>query len=141
MTQIQVGSSLPQVWKVVQQESIDKYAEASGDFNPIHIDDAFARTSHYGRIVAHGMMGLAYISEMMTIAFGKQWLDTGSLKVRFRAPVYPADRIITFGSVKKVVDDGHYLQVECNVGCRKEGSEEVINGEASVKVPKIGMEG
>ena len=70
MTQIQVGSSLPQVRKLVQQDSIDKYAEASGDFNPIHIDDAFARTSHYGRIVAHGMMGLAYISEMMTIAFG-----------------------------------------------------------------------
>ena len=138
---MKVGSSLPEVEKIVEQENIDKYAEASGDFNPIHVDAAFARTSHYGRIVAHGMMGLAYISEMMTIAFGKQWLATGSLKVRFRAPVYPADRLITFGSVKKVMDEGDVLHFECNVGCRKEGSDEVISGEASVKVPRTGTEG
>ncbi|SVD90108.1 uncharacterized protein METZ01_LOCUS442962, partial [marine metagenome] len=56
-------------------------------------------------------------------------------------PVYPEDKLITFGSVKKVMVDGNVLHFECNVGCRKEDSDEVINGEASVKVSRTGTEG
>jgi 3-hydroxybutyryl-CoA dehydratase len=88
--------SQPEVAPVVttlSQASIDAYAEASGDHNPIHIDEAFAKTTPLGGTIAHGMMTLASLSEMMTAAFGRAWLDAGQLDVRFRNPARPGDTI------------------------------------------------
>ena len=81
-----VGKLLPSVSKEVIQENINTYAVASGDHNPLHWDENFAvNATHYGRIVAHGMLVLAYISEMMTNEFGTLWIEDGTLKVRFKA--------------------------------------------------------
>ena len=129
------GDSLPSVQKTVVQDRVNQYATASGDHNPLHLDPEFAATTQYGRVVAHGMLVMAYISEMMGLAFGKSWLEGGRLKVRFRAPVYPGDRITTFGEVRKVEEAGGQIRLDCSVGCRNEGGEEVINGEASVTMP------
>jgi 3-hydroxybutyryl-CoA dehydratase len=129
------GNSLPSISKVVAQEDVNTYAEASGDHNPIHLDPHFAATAHYGRIVAHGMLVLAYISEMMAQAFGRHWLEAGHLKVRFRAPVYPGDRVATFGEVLRLAEENGHIRLECSVGCRNQDGEEVINGEAWVTMP------
>ncbi|MBF8267701.1 MAG: MaoC domain protein dehydratase [Dehalococcoidia bacterium] len=131
------GDALPSISKEVTQEAIRAYAEASGDFNPLHLDPEFAVTTHFGRPVAHGMLVLAYIGEMMALAFGKSWPESGRLKVRFRSPVYPGDRVSTFGEVLRVVEESDgQLRLECYVGCRNEGGEEVINGEASVTMTR-----
>ena len=130
------GDVLPSISKVVVQEDINMYAEASGDPNPLHLDQDFAADTHFGRIVAHGMLVLAYISEMMTQAFGRHWLEAGHLKVRFRAPVYPGDQVTTFGEVRRVSKEDGNVRLECFVGCRNKQGEEVINGEASVTMLK-----
>ena len=129
------GDSLPSVHKTVVQERVREYAQASGDFNPLHLDAEFAATTQYGRTVVHGMLVMAYISEMMALAFGRNWLEGGRLKVRFRAPVYPGDQITTFGEVRKVEEADGHIRLNCSVGCRNQGGEEVINGEASVTMP------
>ena len=85
------GSVLPGITRVVKQENINLYARASRDFNPIHIDEDFARKTPLGGTVAHGMLILAYVSQMMTAAFGQKWLNGGKLNVRFRAPARPGD--------------------------------------------------
>src|SRR6476659_7041711 len=72
------------ITKALDQAHIDAYARASGDFNPIHIDPDFARTTPYEGTIAHGMLVLATISEMMTGAFGDRWLAGGKLGVPFR---------------------------------------------------------
>jgi 3-hydroxybutyryl-CoA dehydratase len=77
----------------VTQEGIRRYAEASGDYNPIHVDEEYARTTPFGGTIAHGMLVLAYLSEMMAAAFGHDWLAGGRLKVRFRAPARPGDTL------------------------------------------------
>ena len=133
------GDVLPTVNKTVLQERVNEYAEASGDLNPLHLDPEFAATTHYGRRIVHGMLVLAYISEMMGQAFGRSWLEGGRLKVRFRAPVYPGDQVATFGKVLKIVEVDDFLRLDCSVGCRNQGGEEVINGEASVTVPRDGI--
>ncbi len=129
---VEEGHGLPEIGKLVTQEQINRYAEASGDFNPIHLDAKFAAASSFGRIVAHGMLILAFLSEMLTTAFGRAWLESGRLKVRFRAPVYPGEEVTTFGRVTKVVSQSGSRRVECSVGCRNQKGEEVITGEASV---------
>ena len=51
-----VGDTLPVVEKTIGTEQIARYARASGDHNPIHLDPEFAATSQFGGIVAHGML-------------------------------------------------------------------------------------
>ena len=135
------GDVLPSISKVVVQGDINMYAEASGDPNPLHLDQDFAADTHFGRIVAHGMLVLAYISEMMTQAFGQYWLEDGRLKVRFRSPVFPGDRVDTFGEVRRVAEQNGHIRLECSVGCRNEDGEEVINGEAWVTIPQENSDG
>ena len=134
------GDTLQTVSKTVVQENINMYAEASGDHNPIHLDPDFAASTYFGRIVAHGMFVLAYVSEMMSLDFGRNWLESGRLNVHFRAPVFPGDRVATFGQVLSVAEDAGRLRVKCSVGCRNQAGEEVINGEAWVTIPGENME-
>ena len=120
-----VGDHLPKVEKGVTQEDIERYARASGDFNPIHMDADFA---------AHGMMVAAAISEMMTSAFGDAWLNTGRMKIRFRSPVYPGDLITAVGRVKSVREAASGSEIACAVEITRGSGEVAISGDATVTV-------
>lgn len=128
------GDSLPALVKDITREKIRRYAEAAGDFNPVHLDEDFARRTPFGGIVAHGMLLLAYISEMLTTAFGRLWTEGGRIKVRFRAPAYPGDRVTTFGTVQRRTERGGAVFLECRVGCRNQRGEYLVTGEALVPV-------
>ena len=128
------GDSLPVIEKVVTQGLIQKYAEAAGDFNPIHVDEEFAATSYFGGTIAHGMMIVATISEMMTVAFQADWLTGGRLKIRFRAPVRPGDTVSTFGKVKGVLNREGAKEIACSVGVRRQNEEDAITGDATVTI-------
>jgi 3-hydroxybutyryl-CoA dehydratase len=120
--------ALPQITKHLTQEQIARYAGASGDHNPLHLDPAFAATTQFGGTIAHGMLVLAFVSEMLTAAFGQAWLDSGRLKIRFRAPARPGDTLTASGRVKKV-EDGRTV---CEIECRSGSGELLISGEAEV---------
>ena len=134
MSAMRKGESLPAITKRVTQEQIERYAEASGDFNPIHVNPEFAAGSHFGGAVAHGMMAAAYISEMMTRSFGTDWLRSGRLKLRFRAPVLPGDTVTTFGAVKRIRGTESGAEVACTVGVKRPNDESAITGDATVTV-------
>lgn len=112
--------------RVVTQDQLHLYAEASGDHNPLHLDEQFAAATMFGRTIAHGMLVLAFISEMMTAAFGERWLRAGALDVRFRAPVFPGDEVQAVGTLRegggKVYD----------VVVRNQDGVDVITGTATV---------
>lgn len=124
------GDELSPVRKNITQEKVNQYAEASGDFNPLHIDPEFAKTTFYGGTIAHGLLSLAYISEMMTKAFAKGWLTGGKLTVTFLAPVRPGDTIVARGVVKKKREEDGQRIVVCDVYCENQKGEKVISGEA-----------
>ena len=126
------GDPLPTVEKRVTQAQIEKYAAASGDFNPIHVDEEFAATSHFGSTVAHGMMIAASVSEAMTSAFKRDWLEGGRLKLRFKAPVYPGDTVTTFGQVKSIRQSSVTKELVCSVEVRRQNGEVAITGVATV---------
>jgi len=123
------GDELPPVTKVLTQEKINRYAEAGGDRNPLHVDSAFAATTQFGGTIAHGMLVLAYISEMMTAAFGQRWLASGRLKVRFRGAARQGDTVTASGRVLRT-EGGSTL---CGVACRNQDGETLISGEAEVR--------
>jgi len=132
----QKGESLPQLVKNVTQEKINLYAQASGDFNPIHVDEDFARKSPLGGTIAHGMLILSYISQMMTITFGQSWLSGGKLNVRFKEPARPGDVITVSGNIRNTEQGESEIRVNCNVLCQNQKGEIVITGDSSVRLPR-----
>lgn len=136
---MQQGDSLPVIEKKITQPQIERYADAAGDHNPIHLDAEFATGAEFGGskldgTIAHGMMILASVSEMLTTAFGEDWLKSGRLKVRFRAPVYPGETVSAFGKVKRVRQIEDFREISCSVGVRKDSGETAISGDATVRI-------
>ena len=113
------------VTRTIAQEQLRAYADASGDHNPIHVDEAFARGTPFGGTIAHGMLVLALIGEMMYGAFGERWLAAGSLKVRFKAPARPGDTI----TVTALPADGAAAYA---VTCANERGDVLIEGRATL---------
>ena len=129
-------NALPSVVKTITQEQLNEYAQASGDFNPLHQDAEFAAATQFGGVIAHGMLTLAFISEMMLAAFGRAWLESGALKVRFKGAAYVGDQVETWGRVTKEERHPLYRLLVCSVGvCRRQNGEEIISGTATVKLP------
>ena len=127
-----IGAELPSLSKSLTQEKIDGYARASGDFNPIHVDPAFAGASPFGGTIAHGMLLLAYLSEMLTAAFGRAWLSGGRLKVRFKGVARPGDTLTMRGRVERVPDEGR--RVIAALECVNQAGELLVVGDAEVRV-------
>jgi 3-hydroxybutyryl-CoA dehydratase len=131
---IREGASLPGLKKKISQDRINRYAEVSGDFNPIHINEEFARGTPLRGTIAHGMMVLAYISHLMTEAFGRVWFTGGKLDARFKAPARPGDVITVSGTIRKVKQEADGTLVDCDVFCCNQSGEEVISGNATVRL-------
>ncbi len=120
------------VIRTLTQAQIDAYAAASGDHNPIHVDPTFAASTPFAGTIAHGMLVLALIGEMMFGAFGERWLTSGKLKVRFKAPTRPGDAVTASAQLVKHGDDG---LAEYAVQCATAAGEIVIEGRATVAPP------
>jgi len=112
------------VVKQLSQAQIQQYADAANDHNPIHIDEAFAATTPFGGTIAHGMLVLASISEMMAASLGEVWLRGGKLKVRFKAPAKTSDALSTSAAA---LEDGRYA-----IKCKNENGEVLISGTCAV---------
>jgi 3-hydroxybutyryl-CoA dehydratase len=127
---------LTSVARTITQEQLIAYAQVSGDHNPLHLDPEFAATTQYGGVIAHGMLTLAFVSEMMTEAFGMAWLQNGSLRVRFKGAAYLGDQVETRGRVTKEVTLSQGRQIGCAVGLSNSKSgQELISGTATVVLP------
>ena len=134
LSNLKEGTSLPEIKRSVTQEKINLYAQASKDFNPIHIDEDFAKKTPLGGTIAHGMLILAYVSQMMTDAFGRSWLIGGKLNVRFRTPARPGDTITVSGQIRGIEKSEGENLITCGVLCQNQNGESVITGETSVRV-------
>jgi 3-hydroxybutyryl-CoA dehydratase len=134
ISELQNGLNLPGLEKHITQEDINFYAKASHDFNPVHIDAEYARKTPAGGTIAHGMLILAYVSQMMTDAFGKSWLTGGRFNIRFKAPARPGDVVTVQGKIKNVQKEIELTSVSCDILCSNQKGEVVITGEAAVRM-------
>jgi len=128
------GTELRELHQEIRQEDINRYAEASGDFNPIHIDDDFARATPLGGTIAHGMLILAYVSRMMSANFGQDWITSGGLNVRFKSPARPGDTVIVTGQIRKIEREDGRTSLKCSLLCRNQKDETIISGDAVLSI-------
>jgi len=117
--------------RTVTVADIEAFAAVSGDHNPVHLDDAYAKTTRFKGRIAHGMLGASFIST----AIASQLPGPGSVylaqSLSFKAPVRPGDKVETVITVADVVADKNrvVLKTQCRVGATV-----VIDGEATVMV-------
>lgn len=116
----------------VTEDMIESFAEVSGDFNPLHLDDDYARTTLFKGRIAHGMLSAAFISKV----FGTVMPGKGSVYIsqtlRFLAPVRIGDTVIT--TVEVTAIDAAKRRVTFKSRC-KVGATVVIDGDALILVP------
>lgn len=104
---VAIGAQLPVLVRAVDQARIDAYAKASGDFNPIHVDPDFAASGPFGRTIAHGLMTLAFVAEMLNRWSGGAFDESGEIDVAFVGPVFAGDVVEVSGVVEeKLKRDG-----------------------------------
>ncbi len=132
LEQIVPDMPLVSFWRTPTQKRINLYAKMSGDYNPIHVDVNYAKQMPFGSTIAHGMLVLSYISEMMLSTFGSQWLSTGWLSVRFKSPALSGKQVKVEGRIRSVERMDKRSKIICDVACRDEASNPIIIGEAGV---------
>ncbi len=125
------GDNLTGFRRIVTQERVTAYAHASGDHNPIHLDADFASTTRFGQRIAHGMLSLAFVWEMIAANYPTAWHRGAMVKTRFTSPVIPGEEVEVSGSVKRIrtVDDREFA--ECEVSVTRPNGEKALSGSAS----------
>lgn len=134
LSELRKGKLLPEIVRVITQDNINLYAKASKDFNPIHVDEDFAQKTPLKSTAAHGMLVLAYVSQMMTAAFGQSWLGGSQLDVRFKNPARLGDALTISGKIHEIDKNGAQTLINCDVRCRNHRDESIIIGTAKVTV-------
>jgi acyl dehydratase len=109
-----------------------RYAGASGDFNPIHIDQEFARQVGLPSNILHGLYSMAQVARACTQAAGGDPRSLRRLSVQFRGMGFPEQEITVSGRERESSDDTVILDLEAEQG----GKKIIKNGEAELRDPK-----
>ena len=129
-TAVQVGDSHSFTREITARD-IETFADLVGDHNPVHMDEAYAATTRFGRRIAHGMLSAGLISA--TIA--NRWPGAIYLSqmLQFRAPVYLGDTITTQVTITTVRSDKPIATFR--TVCHNQDDTLVVEGEAICLIP------
>jgi acyl dehydratase len=132
---VEVGSTASYE-KTVTPEDIAKYAEVSGDANPLHVDAGYAARTRFKSPIAHGMLGAGLISAALgtKLAPDSVVIYLGQ-SLRFRAPVTPGDRLTATVTATEVDPERSRVTLE-TVVTNQDGTD-VISGEAQVMLEAL----
>jgi acyl dehydratase len=127
----QVGDSMPEfVTPAMSRTHFVRYAGASGDFNPMHHDDVFAKAKGSPQVFGQGMLTAGILGQAIARWVGPCAIR--SFRTRFSGQVWPGD-VLTCGSkVVRVYDEGELLRVELECWVKNQSNRIVLNGAAVV---------
>lgn len=124
-----VGDKTEQRFEITD-EAIRDFAQISGDNNPLHLDDEFARKSRFGRRTAHGFLAASYISAVLgTKLPGEGTIYLGQ-KLEFKKPVFLSDTVTVFVEITAIREDKPIYTLSTR--CSNQDGVDVILGEAVV---------
>ena len=128
---LSVGQSASYSRKITEAD-IQKFGEVSGDMNPLHFDEEYAKGTLFRGRIAHGMLSVSFLSTV----FGTMLPGAGAIfmggSVRFKAPVRIGDTVVATVKVREIDLAKRRVTFDCfcNVG-----DTSVTDGEATLKVP------
>ena len=128
---IKVGDTIPAITKpAISHLQLALYAGAGADHNPIHVDEAAAKAGGLPGIIAHGMLPLGFLGELLT-----QWVpqkQLRSLSARFVAMAYPGDVITCRGKVTGKREAAGEKLVDLEIAAQNQKDENIQVGKATV---------
>jgi acyl dehydratase len=130
---VKEGDAAPELSHELTRTDLVQYAGASGDFNPMHTDEAAAKGAGLPSVFGHGMFTMGLLGKALT-----DYVGVGNLKrysVRFTKQTWPGEKLVTKVKVaKKYDDDGeHRVDLECEVV--NQDGEAKVSGVATAALP------
>ncbi len=129
MPELAVGAEIPEVRVTPDKYTTVRYAGASGDFNPIHVDEEFARTVGLPGRILHGLWTMAQVARAQTEAAGGPE-HLRRLSVQFRGMGVPEQEVVVRGTVR----EAHDGRVTIDTVAVQADKEIIRNAEAEVEV-------
>ena len=133
MNKLQLGQSAS-FTKTITETDVRLFAQLSGDSNPVHLDESFAKDTIFKSRIAHGMLCGSLISTVL----GMYLPGPGSIylkqELKFMAPVYFGDTLTATCSVKEKIVEKNRVILDCKV--INQNDVVVISGEATIMPPK-----
>lgn len=119
--------------KTVTEHDIAQFGEVSGDTNPVHFDEEFARATPFKGRIAHGVLAASYVSTVLGMEMPGPGTIFVGLSVRFKAPVRIGDTVKATCTVREVLSERRRVVFDC--ACTV-GDVVVLEGEATVMPPR-----
>ena len=116
----------------LKSEHVRRFAAASGDHNPLHLDEEFAKGTRFGKRIAHGMLSASLISAVLANDLPGQGSIYLGQSLQFVAPVFPGDTVTARVTVTSIREDKPIIKLE--TVCTNQRDEVVVRGEATVLV-------
>ena len=118
--------------RTVSEHDVTLFGEVSGDTNPMHFDETFAKSTIFQGRIAHGVLSTSYISTVLGMKMPGPGTIFLSLSTRFKAPVRIGDTVTATCTVREVTPEKRRVTFDCV--CTVKGNI-VIQGEAVVMTP------
>jgi acyl dehydratase len=133
-SQMEVGDLLPIVEKnAVTKVQLVRYAGASGDFNPLHTDDAVAQKAGLKGVIAQGPLIMGFVGQAITRWVSKRYLKR--FQVRFKGMTFPGDMISVSATVTEKVAEGENLRILCHTEAKDQKGQIKLTGQFEVRYP------
>ncbi len=132
---LELGQELPGRTRLVTREDVRAYADASGDRNPLHLDDEAARAAGFPRVIAHGMYTMGTLASWLA-----EWAGDPAallrLDVNFRAPVLVGETIACGGRIRSLDAETRTTVLDVWVTVERDGTTEwpIRKSEAEVRL-------
>jgi 3-hydroxybutyryl-CoA dehydratase len=127
-----IGQEIAPIVKHMTIERMSRPLMAGG--NPIHYDPVFAQNAGFPAPIATGVMSSAFLSEMLTRAFGVDWIRSGSIDVKFIRPIYAGDTVTARGRITGKHETSTGIRIVLQIWCETQRGDPVTVGSAQVVV-------
>ena len=129
---LEVGMAA-EITRVVTEADVNAFAELTGDFNPVHVDEEFAKQTMFKGRIAHG----AFVASLLSAVMGTKLPGPGaifrSLNLTYRGPVRVGEEVVVHAEIAEIVPDKQLVTLSC--WC-KVGGKKVVRADAGAWVAR-----
>ena len=112
--------------KTFTEDDVQRFVEITGDVNPLHVDEEFAKTTRFGRRVLHGMLTASILSTMVGMLLPGRGAIYRSQTIRFLLPVHIGETVTAHFVVRAIDREKHRLTIDSWI--ENEAGEKVLDG-------------